>query len=274
MKRILLFLILSLSIISVNAQQQLFNIDTLINKCEDMASAINSQILYKIPVSYGRLGWGYDSTYDQELSAILYFDKNGAIRRSECIYDAEISGIGRYVRYYDNNGDIITSIVNCDFGPDGVYSAVRYISGNIVHLDFVVRHNENQELILERTIKTGGRHMSMPVMNGNAFDRVLSIEDLRDENKLLFNVDDLHMPDTTLAVTFMKPSEGDTTYIIRNNVPIYKRPGGMPIKYVDICDVTILNITGEWCKIRTLEFGFEGYVSSEYLAPVEQPLTN
>jgi hypothetical protein len=265
-KRILLLLIVSLTFADTNAQTDI-DINVFIDKCMEKVNKIDNKAMYTVPVSYGKY-----NGYNRELSAIMYFDENGILQKAELIYNAEISGIGYYIRYFDKDGNLIHSILNASFGPSGACFAARYISreDELMHVDFVSKHKEDEGLMLERIIRTGRPFLPMPLLDGKVYDSVFNIEDLLEENRRLFEIDSLHLPNKIVPVTFIMPQVGDTTYVRQNHVPTYKKPENEIMGYIDICDVAILEVKNGWYKIRELECGMEGYINSKYLAPVKR----
>ena len=270
MKNILLFLFAGLFFLNVSAQTDA-DTDAFINKCIVQVNNIDDQILYKAQIDYSgyRLG---PNDYVNELLTVLYFDINGILKKSYFIFSLEVSGIGYYVRYFDNNGDLICSILNGSFGPAGRCSAVRYVSQNdkLMHVDFVSLHNENLGIWSERILRTGRPSFPLPMLDGESYDSVSNIEDLIGENKRLFNIDSIYLPNKLSPVRFVMPQTGDTTYVRGNAVPIYRELGKNIVKYIDICDVVILETHKDWYKIKILECGNIGYINADFLTPVEK----
>lgn len=268
----LLFFIASSSFSGGQAQNNA-DVSILIDKCVKQVDEIDNQLLYKTKID--NFGYRQESNnHINELLAILYFDEDSTLIKSRFMMSFEISGIGYYERYFDKNGNVIHSILNASFGPDGRCSAARCISreDELMHIDFASQHNENQGLISERIIRIGKLDLPMPILANNVYDNVDNIDDLQEENRRLFNVDSLYLPNKTVPVKFVLPQVGDTTYIRRNSVSLYESPDDRIVDKVDICDVIVLEINNGWCKVQVIEQRIEGYINSNYLAPVEKEI--
>lgn len=276
MKKILLTLFACLSLADIEAQH-LPDVMDIIHQRREQINDIDNQVLYRIYISsfgYG-LGSGNGAS---EWWGILYFDSLGILRKSKLMYSFEIEGY--YIRYFTPNGVAFHALFHQASGYDGEYSAIRYLydDGKPLCVDFIRRDSELDGLIVEHVnyVNPGAFDFPMPQIDGETYDNVMNINGFTDEIKQRFDIDSIIgcVPEYCTPVRFIKPRIGDETFVCQNNVPFYPAISKFvePIHKLSVGhEVFVIGVIDNWYKVKYQNQ--EGYISAEFLSPVEQVIT-
>lgn len=287
MKHLLLPVLLILLSTPVKAQFDNHSyVGTSIQECRLKIKNIDEQVIYR--TIYDFRGYQIELKESPECWIVLYFDKNGTLKKAKC--KSYVEGEGSYTYYFEND---VVIYANCFTSFPGEESfASRYVRGDgqILALQYT-RYEEDELAEYSNKVFLSDSSLSLPTECGYEYDRVSDISTLMKYH----HIDSLYMPSNkTVLVKFVAPTLGDKTTVLYNETPLFEKAsidapviaklnvGDVEIAFKEVrfdigTEVKIVEVINEeWCKVETrnLFYGslirnLTGYVQTKFLTPIE-----